>query len=975
MVNPLADYYGINILTILLLSFTFFGCSHTSNNHAYLLISDKPWNLPLVERLLRELGKIFDDDDNTKIDYCADLNDKSIIAGMDSTGLANIRWGIGEDVMKCLNTLTITRHDALFTLHNLRYGVAEGYSFTSIAKDATKSEESNKCGFGIYDVKVDLVKFLDNKIYQFTDKLDKEVSSEEREAFLEDTIPSLKFHSEIMDEFNKLNDAHTLYISPYDMFIYTLPICFDTDLAEGGGGGNDRQVILLCNLHMEVMYMELLGHGTTERASSGDEIIEIDGMPAIAWLEYMVSDDGPLKGFYSDSNQRINQAFFVGDSIQIPLSYRSPPKKHSIDITFSNGENATVYWLVRFLDYTPALKEVHGSGLTRRTYNALVNLNEKFDYVLDIEKNILHRDMASIWNVSSSSGDKEMDKAISPIITAMDSIRSPPPHLSGVGSGDFIINTAARLDDKYFYRISSSNSVKATTTTSITLDNDIKASSFPWNYDGSIRWKIDDNMVIVVIPTFLLSDNNNPSSSNSSPDEFLYMPVLFDIHHAAREAGIRRILIDLSGNSGGYVISSMAALWHFVDNPEDICQPQSKHMTYHWRLWVKSFASNWDKSVEAGIKSIGYDKLGSMSYIREKFHDLRILYRYAAHIIPDFGTFSDELNWIDNTINRLEHLTPGDRVKEMRRILLNREFIHGNHAKEIAPKDGWYPFLPNELLVPGEGKGFKGPNLTEYIHPQNLRWGPQYSQYSLKGDWSFCRHEVLPRMEALHSKYSTSTSTSWSRGYWDNIAILSDGGCGSACSMFAMGLQLYAKATAYTYGGLIHHPMAVSAFTGGNVEQYGRVWPKVDLAAHLGHWATFGEAEWSKVNDLDWVNYATAFPTRATATFNWNMAFHRGLGPNAMPIQWYKIYAHRHISRWARDSTQRHSIYYDVAQHDWQADLNNPQYPHLGYCRSTTTPTTPSSHNNNTKKHYQQHDDDYVQLLQQYFWPSSSSSG
>ncbi|EER15783.1 hypothetical protein Pmar_PMAR009900 [Perkinsus marinus ATCC 50983] len=348
MVNPLADYYGINILTILLLSFTFFGCSHTSNNHAYLLISDKPWNLPLVERLLRELGKIFDDDDNTKIDYCADLNDKSIIAGMDSTGLANIRWGIGEDVMKCLNTLTITRHDALFTLHNLRYGVAEGYSFTSIAKDATKSEESNKCGFGIYDVKVDLVKFLDNKIYQFTDKLDKEVSSEEREAFLEDTIPSLKFHSEIMDEFNKLNDAHTLYISPYDMFIYTLPICFDTDLAEGGGGGNDRQVILLCNLHMEVMYMELLGHGTTEMASSGDEIIEID-----------------------DSNQRINQAFFVGDSIQIPLSYRSPPKKHSIDITFSN-------------DYTPALKEdAHGgSGLTRRTYNALVNLNEKFDYII-----------------------------------------------------------------------------------------------------------------------------------------------------------------------------------------------------------------------------------------------------------------------------------------------------------------------------------------------------------------------------------------------------------------------------------------------------------------------------------------------------------------------------------------------------------------------------------------------------------------
>ncbi|KAF4725701.1 hypothetical protein FOZ62_016322 [Perkinsus olseni] len=158
--------------------------------------------------------------------------------------------------------------------------------------------------------------------------------------------------------------------------------------------------------------------------------------------------------------------------------------------------------------------------------------------------------------------------------------------------------------------------------------------------------------------------------------------------------------------------------------------------------------------------------------------------------------------------------------------------------------------------------------------------------------------------------------------------------------MFAMGLQLYGKATAYTFGGLAHHPMTVSAFTGGNVENYARVWPKINLAAHLGHWATFGQAKCSQLNDLDWVNFATAFPTRATATFNWNMAFHRALGHHALPIQWYVI----------------PNIYEDIASRDWQTDLDNPQYPHLGYCR--THGATPKVD-----------DDDAKAAVERYFWP------
>ncbi|KAF4669570.1 hypothetical protein FOL47_002455 [Perkinsus chesapeaki] len=585
-----------------------------------------------------------------------------------------------------------------------------------------------------------------------------------------------------------------------------------------------------------------------------------------------------------DKNQRINQAFFISDSIQLSLAYRSPPKKHYIDITFKNGNKAKVNWLVRFLDYSPSL-EKYGikDGLSWRPYNALVNLNEKFDYVLEIEHGLLHRDMASIWDVTSSSGDKEMDKAVSPIIKSLNEMRQED--LLELEVAGFL-GKNRHLNDTYFTRKNTNNRSEAAAAALTRLSSTYRAL---WNYNGVIRWKIEGYTVIVIIPTFLI-----PNQGDKSSDEFLYLPVLFEIQQAAKLRNITRILIDLSANSGGYVLSSMAALWHFVDSPEDVCQPQSKHMTKHWRLWVESFASDWEGSVKAAINWAG-DRLGDMSFITQKFEELKILYKYAVHIIPDFRDFSSELKWIEKTLVSLASLSWEERKEAFKRILIDREFIHGKHAKEIAPEGGgWYPFTQDELLVSGHNVTFK-PSLKQYTNPDTFKWGPQYSYYSEKGDWTFCRKEVLPRMDKLKLN-----NKEWQRGYWRDIAILSDGGCGSACSMFAMGLHMYGKATSYTFGGIADEPMSVSAFTGGNVESYAKVWPKVNFAAHLGNWATFGKAKWSELNDLDWVNYATAFPTRATATFNWNMAFHRGLGDKALPIQWYRVPSHRHIDRWAR---------------------------------------------------------------------------
>eukprot|EP00127_Corallochytrium_limacisporum_P001996 Clim_evm3s97 gene=Clim_evmTU3s97 len=53
--------------------------------------------------------------------------------------------------------------------------------------------------------------------------------------------------------------------------------------------------------------------------------------------------------------------------------------------------------------------------------------------------------------------------------------------------------------------------------------------------------------------------------------------------------------------------------------------------------------------------------------------------------------------------------------------------------------------------------------------------------------------------------------------HFDNVVIVSDGTCGSACSLFLGQMRRYGRAAVYTYGGILGEPMNSSAFTGGGI--------------------------------------------------------------------------------------------------------------------------------------------------------------
>jgi hypothetical protein len=55
---------------------------------------------------------------------------------------------------------------------------------------------------------------------------------------------------------------------------------------------------------------------------------------------------------------------------------------------------------------------------------------------------------------------------------------------------------------------------------------------------------------------------------------------------------------------------------------------------------------------------------------------------------------------------------------------------------------------------------------------------------------------------------------------FSKILVLTDGLCGSACSLFASKLRYHGKAALLTFGGRAHEMMDSSSFAGGNVLEW-----------------------------------------------------------------------------------------------------------------------------------------------------------
>ncbi|KAF4663072.1 hypothetical protein FOL47_005918 [Perkinsus chesapeaki] len=744
---------------------------------------------------------------------------RTILQVLDDNDENNFLWGKTDDITKCLNSLSITNFNALFTLHNLKYGLAETYSFVDIANGLNNSVESNTCGFKKYSLDVDINGFIDGKIKEYSDALDP-MTPEEQKSFLMKSIPAAHFHLALQREVNRLNDAHTLYLPPLGSFYYVLPIRFNSGMMDGA------QIVTLDMLpDLENRYSEVYGRKATIH-KNGDIIVAVDGKPVLEWMQEMVSDDGPYVGIYQGSLQRLNSVFFVTAVLQRSVRFNPPPEE-PLNITFADGSTETINWLARVSDYT---KSVGDDAVSTLFFDALINTNPLFDRTVKFETEFYSKKDGSLWSLADESSTNGFDREV----------------MNRLATSQLGVHTREELTASTYTRLA------------LEASPGVSETTVNWTQGVGFQYALLDDTVVVFVPNFV---------PGRTEEEELYKG-FSKVQDFARENNVTRLLFDVSSNGGGSVLST-------------------------WALHV-NFNDTIDQFFEENPNLVG-----DPGFIHERFQQLYLLVNYAERLLSTPGDPAGveapevaRLKEIEKMI--LSESTASDRAKSFHVFLKGRSFLDKNSTlgRQLLPQHGWYLFDGSELVQPTTWQPFDPP-LSQFTDYKVREWGKP-SNYSARGVWEFCNSLLSETMSEI-------VEPNYDKNYWTDVAFVTDGNCGSACSDFTQVLQLTGKATAFNFGALADQPMDVASFGGGFVYEYDDITSLLNIASHLGYWATFGQAEWSKERKNSWLNKPIPFPSSARARYTWSLDFAPRLGQDALPRQFYIIPPHKHLNMWARN--------------------------------------------------------------------------
>jgi hypothetical protein len=151
------------------------------------------------------------------------------------------------------------------------------------------------------------------------------------------------------------------------------------------------------------------------------------------------------------------------------------------------------------------------------------------------------------------------------------------------------------------------------------------------------------------------------------------------------------------------------------------------------------------------------------------------------------------------------------------------------------------------------------------------------------------------------------------------VAVITDGTCGSTCSNFASQLYLNNIATTITYGGIKGEPLDTTSFNGGNII--------IPFGDGLSFQTMFllnqklGNLVFNITGGLP--NRDTAEPTPllplpykgGSVSFAYNAQYIKSLGRNALPREWYRVPGSHHLDWWPAN------------QADWATLKGSPMAP------------------------------------------------
>jgi hypothetical protein len=823
----------------------------------------------------------------------------------------------------CMLNTKITHANAIWTLHNLYYGVAETYSFTDIVTNTSLSVESNLCNYKLHKVSVDLMGSINSQI-AFYKTLFSTMSTDETNRYLSLERPAYDFHVGLLRMMNKLHDAHTLYSTPYDMFRVYFPINFGSKMVGGA------QVITLRYTadssqpigRLAYAYQRLFGAPPVLATYAGAAIAKINGVPALDFLKSLVGDEGPLANSYQQLEQRLNAFIFNSELLVLGQVLAPLPDFDEVTLEFTDGYRATIKLMGQFADFSTSPYYTTPNLRSTSSLSSYLHSNKAFQAFLAHEKNLEDK-KPTLWKHASANAASTLLRIRGLLRAGM----AASHWLQMSRKHKALVDPVKNMVRDHLLNLPGDTAEFEEPVAGIvpfvdpqTLIRVIKnALSFPpsaivpagelapipvFTTLTAMSYTIVGDTIVVKIPSMV------PEARFDGDEDFYFFPEFVTVQQAARIAGVRRLVFDVSDNGGGYVISAYALLWYTMADSTRICAPLRKRITTNWLTWIESFGDGLEAVVDRYLTPKGDALADNLDSIFAEIVSLvTVLYDGFGYTYDQFGgvtktTAIARVNAAKATIAALR--TRRAKANAIVTYIKTRKFVpdEASMKDSILPSYGVCPFDPQEMILVDSRRRFFTPSLTNYKNPELKNWGARAANYSQAGEYSFC-YDVIQEMPLKATGYET--------GYWTQISVVSDGTCGSACALFTQGVQTNGDAVSFTYGGIADTALDVASFAGGNVEEYDEFWPGLAFGAKVGSLASGGAAPYSKAHEGSWVSSPIAFPTRAKARFNWNMMFVEAMGDKALPRQFYIIPGRKHFNMWGSDRQSMANLYAQIA--------------------------------------------------------------
>eukprot|EP00049_Salpingoeca_infusionum_P018298 m.356566 g.356566 ORF g.356566 m.356566 type:complete len:1555 (+) comp17582_c0_seq1:3-4667(+) len=888
---------------------------------------------------------------------CSDL-DPCCFPSLPHFGNFPTRVAAHSTINRCVKSLRMPYGYALNTLETLLNGLAHFYSYTELAKNSTASaytllEGARDCNFEVHAMEVDIVSALSSIRSQLRQELEAShtnLPADQLNAMIRrmdntlrgvDSTPAFMFHDQVRALFARLRDAHTMYYTPYWNIDYVMPLELSSSIIA------DKQVIVVGGLlgeRLQGSYTALFGDYLTaiKDVALNDAIESINGVPAMQW----VKEQAAVIGTYKSDGVRFN-AFLETTRTGVSLATDDLPPSGKVTMRLSKGTTLELNLLFLVTGDTAS------QGFNE--FNTAMSTNARFGRM---RYALLANSSIPIMPASHTMLEDMVRSKTAPASTFA-SEQQMQSMQSGLGLHEYQqsqqqqqlkdqeraeqedpehalrrrrhkrkpfkpmhIHTREKLHE-YTRPESSSRGFTDASSGKPTKANDHGLQIiYEWAYGPTEVVALyqphanrSKSAVIFKVATFS-PDFGDYEDFATGLVETYYKGAVFASNH-----GVRRLLIDVIGNGGGYVFAA-SMLANLVAGPEywysyDQCQPYRLRMSDLLSTWLSSYGDSTQGFATAWPEELTPDDLQAFAN--------NVTQAYVTDMVVLGGPSIDYNSLLADLQDvALKGKTNHDRASRLKRAI-SKGYYLGAGFVTYSSKAGWYP-LQEPARFDNPNRGFS-PLLEPYSSPDKRQWGGQDAYYSKQLDLECSPVGVMAdEIEGL-GDWLNELDAIWETAY-EEVGVVTDGTCGSACALFSTILLSQGYATVFSYGGHSNEPMDISSFAGGNVEDWDSFWPYLVSAQVLGNTLKGQGASL----DMDLVT--ASLPTPAATRFNFHMNFVRMMGTDSLPREWYNIPAHRQLNFWANinadwasnDTDALSHLYLLILDENWDNVLDNPQF-------------------------------------------------